>query len=261
MKTFLKKILLSLVFLPSLSAALPLEFSAEYDIKKYGVALAISVYKLAHENNAVRMTQHTETTGFAALMSDDELDENSFLSVQNNKLLLTEFSYKQTSDDEKNRDTVLKIDWLLSENNLTGKVTGTSKGVKLELEVNQPVWDTASYLIPLMMNTSADAKPQQCAMFVKGELKSYTFITHGLEKIEVNGNTLQTIKVERNNDLGKNPIFLWLAPSLSNLPVKVDKWKNGKLQLSLVLRQAQFPSDKKMVFKSRGNSTDEFEDM
>jgi len=252
-------ILQALILLPAPSYALPLEYTASYDIEKYGIVIAKSNYSLKHENNGVRMAQHTETVGLASLLSSNALDENSFLSTQNNQLLLTEFSYKQKSSDKKNRNIQLKIHWIQSDKKLLGKVSGTALGKKLEFKVDKPVWDTSSYHIPLMLNTRETSTPQQYTMMVKGQFKKYSFITHGVEEIEVNGNIVKSIKIERQNESKKNPVYLWLAPSLSNLPVKIEKWKNGKLQITSLLNHAQFPSNKSMEFKAIINENEEFD--
>lgn len=260
MKTLFSMTLLLLAFLSSTAFALPLEFTASYNLEKYGIAIARSDYTLQHENNGLRISQHTEAVGLAALLRSDQLDESSFVSRLHDQFLLTEFSYRQDSPDDKNRDIQFKINWIQSGEKLLGKVSGTAYGEELSLNVDEPVWDTSSYLIPLMLNTTENAPPQQYTMMVKGDFKSYTFITHGIEKIEVNGNSIQAIKVERESAPDKSPIFMWLAPSLNNLPVKVDKWKDGKLQLSMLLEQAQFPSDKTMKFKSTMDTIQGFND-
>ncbi|MDH5611465.1 MAG: DUF3108 domain-containing protein [Gammaproteobacteria bacterium] len=260
-RTTVSALILTLILLPSTGFSLPLEFSASYDLKKYGVTLAKSVYSLKHENNGIRITQHTEPVGLAAMLRNDELDENSFLSIQNGQLLLTEFSYRQTSDDEKNRDIQIKIDWIQSSEKLLGKVNGTAYGEELDLKIDEPVWDTSSYMIPLMTNTSENTPLQKYTMMVKGRFQTYSFITHGVDEIEVNGNIMQTIKVERDDSSNKHPIYLWLAPSLNNLPVKIEKWEDGKRQLTMSLNNAQFLSDKTMNFKKAIDNTEEFDDL
>lgn len=260
MKALISQLLLALCLLPSPGFTLPLEYSASYNIEKFGIVVARSNYSLKHENNGVRMTQHTETVGLAALLYNDTLDENSFLSVKNGQLLLTEFSYKQKSSDKKNRNTQLKINWIKSDKKLLGKVSGTAYGEKLELTVDKPVWDTSSYQIPLMLNTKEKAEPQQYTMIFKGHFKDYTFITHGTELIEVNGHTINAIKTERNGTDTNAPLYLWLDPGRKNLPVKMEKWKNNKLQLTLSLNQAQFPSDKSIEFTAAVEDTQEFDE-
>lgn len=260
MKTSFSMTLLLLAFLSSTTFAQPLEFTASYNLEKYGVAIARSDYTLQHENNGLRISQHTETVGLAALLRSDQLDESSFVSRLHDQLLLTEFSYRQDSPDDKNRDIRIEIDWSQSDGELEGNVTGAAYGEALSLSVNEPVWDTSSYLIPLMLNTTENSPPQQYTMMVKGDFKTYTFITHGIEKIEVSGNSIQAIKVERESAPDKSPVYMWLAPSLNNLPVKVDKWKDGKLQLIMLLDQAQFPSDKTINFKPAMDTIQGFND-
>ena len=257
MKTTLSQLLLAVSLLPCSVFSLPLEYSASYEIEKYGMVIAESNYTLKHENNGVRLKQHTKTVGLAALLKNGTVDESSFLSVQNGNLLLTEFSYRQEPSDNTNRNIQIKIDWLQSEKKLLGKVSGTAYGKKLELQVDKPVWDTNSYQIPLMLNTKEKNEPQQYSMMFKGQFKDYTFITHGTEDIEVSGRTIHTIKTERIGSSNKSPLYLWLAPGLNNLPVKMEKWKNGKLQLTLFLNQAHFPSDKAMTFTAPIEELDE----
>lgn len=257
MKAIIIHFLQVLVLLPTLSLALPLEYTASYDIEKFGMVVARSNYTLKHENNDVRVTQHTETVGLAALIRNDVIDENSLLSIKNEQLLLTEFNYTHRSKDKKNRNIQLKIDWVNSDEKLLGTVNGTAHGKSLKLKVDNPVWDTSSYQIPLMLNTKEKVAPQKYSMMIKGRFKDYTFITHGIETIEVNGNTIDAIKIERDSGTAKSPIYLWLAPSLNNLPVKIEKWKNGDLQVTLSLNHAQFPSNKNMVFKAIDEELDE----
>ncbi|MCK4705712.1 MAG: DUF3108 domain-containing protein [Gammaproteobacteria bacterium] len=261
MKTTLSQLLLALTLLPSPGFALPLEYSASYNIEKYGMVVAKSNYSLKYENNGVRMRQHTKTVGLAALLSKGTVDENSFLAVQNGHLLLTEFSYRQEPSDKKNRNIQLKIDWVQSDKKLLGKVSGTAHGKKLELQVDKPVWDTSSYQIPLMHNTKEKAEPQQYTLMFKGSFKDYTFITHGTDDIVVNGHTIHAIKTERNGSDNKDPLYLWLAPELNNLPVKMEKWKNGKLQVTLSLNKAHFPSDKSIEFTAAVEDNEELDDL
>ena len=252
-KNSIKAATFILTLLPVISYALPPEFTASYDLKKFGIVAAKSNYSLKHENNGIRMLQHTEAVGFAALFRNDELDETSFLSIQDDLLLLTEFSYKQKSPDNKDRDIQLKIDWSRPEGKLLGKVTGIAHGKKFNLKLTRPAWDTSTYQIPLMLNTKEGAPPQKITMMVKGRFTEYTFITHNTEEIEVNGNIIQTIKVERDPGKFKNPIYFWLAPELNNLPVKIEKWRDGKIELTMTLNQATFPAEKDKKFKPTTN--------
>lgn len=251
------KALVTLLWLvPTLSYALPPEFSASYDAQSYGIIIARATYKLKHKGKDIRFTQHSAPTGLTAFLSDDELEETSHLSLHKNNLLLDEYHYVHKGSDE-DHDIHLKIKWDASNNNeLSGEVNGVAKGKPIQLKVNEPIWDTLSFQIPVMMDDITQKNTRQYSILIKGELKTYTFVTHGSEKIDVNNNIIKTIKIERQSSNGK-PLFLWVAPSLHNLPVKIEKWKKGKPHITMLLNSAFFPADKSLLFKT----TEEFDDL
>ena len=253
--TLIKSLIVFFLFLPSLSYALPPEFSASYTAETYGVTVARATYKLAHVNNSIRFSQNSITTGLAAFFSDDSLNETSYLSVHNNRLLLDEYRYIQKG--KKDRDIHLKIKWKsLTNNKLSGVISGSAGKKPVQLEINTPVWDTLSFQIPIMMDTITKTKPQEHSILVKGELKTYTFVTHGAEEIDINNDTIKTIKIERKGSNKNKPLYLWLAPSLHNLPVKIEKWKKGKPHITMLLNNASFPSDKNLQFETEEDFDD-----
>jgi hypothetical protein len=233
----------------ALPSELPAEFSATYTLESHGIDIARATYTLEHESNGLKFTQNSKTTGFASLIKNESLQETSYLSLQHNQLLLNEYSYIQKGDD-KNRDINLKIDWIISDNKLSGRVRGTARDEPVKFKVNKPVWDTLSSQLPLMMNTNDITSEWEAALLVKGQLKDYTFVTLGKEEISVGGRKLKTYKVERKNNNNDKPIFFWVAPELLNLPVKIEKWKKGKAYITMSLETATFPSNIKLQFKA-----------
>ena len=228
---------------------LPVEFQATYSLETYGIIAAKATYSLKHKSNGLEFTQFSEPVGFAALFKKDTIQETSHLSLQNGQLLLNDYTYIQKGDD-KDRDVNLKIDWIVSEKKLQGQIRGTASGDTVKLNTNKPVWDTLSFQMALMKNTKEKTPDWDATILVKGQLRSYLFVTHGTEEITVGGNTLKTIKVERKGDNDNKPIFFWIAPKLSNLPVKIEKWKNGKASITMLLDAATFPADKNLQFKT-----------
>ncbi len=244
------------LLLPVLCHALPPEFTATYSAETYGVTAAQATYKLKHKNNGISFTQHSETVGVAAIFSDVTLDETSILSIHNDKLLLDEYRYIQTGD-KKNRNTRLKIKWDKTSNSqLSGIISGKAGNNPVEINTSTEVWDTLSFQLPLMMSVSEKTIKNELKVLVKGKLKTYHFVNHGVEKITIGNNLIKTIKIERKSGDKNKPLFLWFAPSLHNLPVKMEKWKKGKPHITMLLNSATFPSDKNFQFKTE----EDFED-
>lgn len=245
------KLLLGLFLLvPVLSYALPPEFTATYTAETYGTTVAQATYKLEHKNNGITFTQHSIPVGLAKYFTDEAIDETSILSLHKDQLLLDEYHYIQ-KDSKKNRDIHLKIQWHdTTENNISGNISGIASGKPVQLETNTPVWDTLSFQIPLMTNTSEKTTSQELAILVKGDLTRYLFITHGTEEVTIGNNVFKTMKVERKDDDKNKPLFFWIAPSLHNIPVKIEKWKKGKPHITMLLNSATLPSGKKLQFKT-----------
>lgn len=245
-----KTVLILLLLLPLQGFALPDEFTASYSLESYGLTVARATYVLEHQSKGLKFSQHSETVGFASLFKNETLDETSLLSLHDNQLLLDEYSYIQKNSD-KNRDVSFKISWVTNNRNkLTGNVNGTIGGEKFNLNIDKPVWDTLSFQIPVMTNTTEQPSNWKASMLVKGQLKNYEFITHGTETISISGNTIKTIKVERKTE-DKDPVFFWLAPAFHNIPVKIEKWKNNKAYITMQLESASFPEKKNLDFKSK----------
>jgi hypothetical protein len=244
------------ILLPAPGYALPPEFTATYTAETYGVTVAQATYKLEHKDNGIIFNQRSKPTGFAAFFSDDGLDETSHLSLHQDKLLLDEYRYIQR-DAKKNKNVHLKVRWNeISENKISGVVRGKAGSDHIRLKINTPVWDTLSFQIPIMLNIDKNIAPQEYNVLVKGKLKKYMFVTHGTEKISIGDNTIKTIKVERKDDKKGKSLFLWAAPSLHNLPVKIEKWKKGKPHITMLLNSASFPSDKNLQFKAEEDFDD-----
>jgi len=241
------------LLLPAFCYALPLEFTATYSAETYGITAAQAVYKLEHKNNGIRFTQHSETVGVAAFFSDVTLDETSILSIHNDELRLDEYRYIQTGD-KKNRNAHLKIKRHKTSNNqLTGSISGKVGNDPVEINTNTQVWDTLSFQLPLMISVSEKTIENELKVLVKGKLKTYHFVNHGMEEITIRNNHIRTIKIERKSGDKNKPLFLWFAPSLHNLPVKIEKWKKGKPHVTMLLNNASFPSDKNLRFKIEEN--------
>jgi hypothetical protein len=237
------------LFLPALSYALPPEFTATYTVETYGMTVARATYRLEHKNNGITFSQRSVPIGLAAILSDVEVNETAYLSLHKDQLLLDEYHYIQ-KDTKKNRDVHLKIKWDDSTNDkLSGTISGVAGGDTVQLEINTPVWDTLSFQVPIMMDASKNMTSYERAVLVKGKLETYEFVTHGPEEINLSDNIIKTIKIERKSTDKNKSLFLWIAPSLHNLPIKIEKWKKGKPLITMLLNNATFPSDKKLQFK------------
>lgn len=69
-----------------------------------------------------------------------------------------------------------------------------------------------------------------------GEIRDYSLQTQGEEQITTPAGTFKTIKVQRTQAGGKYSVTLWCAPALDYFPVRVDRFKRGRSQGTLLLK-------------------------
>ncbi len=226
----------------TLSAAreLPAEFTANYALEMLGTVMARAEYKLVHSKDGLYMTQSTRPAGLVALLRNDKIDVRSDMIISDGQILLVKYDYKHSGDD-KERNVSLQIDWRSDEDRgLVGKVVGSHEGKQVKIDIDEPVWDPLSIQVPIMLDTERNLPPHEHGLFMKGEFKHYLFENHGREKIVSNGEEFDTIKVAGRETKRDRAMYVWLAPTLNNLPVKIEQWKEGKLKSTVRLESVSF---------------------
>ena len=243
--------LIKLVFLltfavtPVVSHAneLPREFSANYALEMHGTVLAKATYTLEHTDNGVSMTQSTRPAGLVALLRDDKIDVRSDMVINNGQLLLVNYDYTHTGN-EKDRNVSFKINWQADHNlELVGKATGVYEGQKVDIIIDQPVWDPLSIQVPIMIDADKNMPSHQYGLFMKGNFKHYLFENHGNEIIQFNGKKFKAVKVAGRETERDRAMHVWMVPELNNIPVKIEQWKNGELISTVLLESVTFDED------------------
>jgi len=237
-------LLLVLVLAPSsaMTKELPHEFSANYALQMHGTTLARAVYTLEHTENGLSMTQSTRPIGLVALLRDEKIDVRSDLVVENGKLLLVSYDYRHTGDN-RDRDVRFKINWQNHEQDIVGIATGVYEGRNIRLETDQPVWDPLSIQVPIMINAAEQSPTHQYGLFMKGELKHYQFENHGIEPVQFNGGQLDALKIAGRESKRNRAMYVWIAPELHNIPIKIEQWKNGELKSTVLLESVTFDTN------------------
>jgi len=245
---------------PVISSAseLPHEFSANYKLVMYGTVLARAKYTLEHTENGLLMTQSTRPAGLVALLRDDKIDVRSKMTVKDGQILLDSYDYNHTGDN-KDRNVSININWLTDVGQkLTGKAVGMFEGKPVNIDIDRPVWDPLSIQIPIMLDAAKSMAPHEHGLFLKGEFKHYLFENHGADKIVFNSKEYHAVKIAGRETKRDRAMYTWIVPELHYLPVKIEQWKDGKINSTVMLESATFNSNGKSYTI---NSTDDIDDL
>lgn len=247
--------------MPAVSAAreLPREFTANYALEIFGTVLARATYTLQHTENGLTMTQSTRPVGLVALLRKDRIDVRSDMVVNDGRLLLVNYDYTHTGDDE-DRNVRLEIKWQANHNQeLSGRATGVYEGRKVDLQIDKPVWDPLSIQVPIMLDAEKNLPPHDHGLFMKGEFKDYRFENLGQETVRFDGTKFDAVKIVGRETERDRAMYVWMLPELNNMPVKIEQWKDGKLKSTVTLESVSLEQDGKIRTLSRSDSADDYE--
>ena len=224
--------------------AFPPDYTATYDVDKFGTTIGRSTIALNQNKNEMHYSQNVELVGFISWFKDDRVTENSWLTANgNNSFLLNKYQYIH-SNSNKNRDSLFEATWIYNEiDQLTGTITGNARGEMISLQTNEKVWDTLSFQLQLMNDASAKKQSYHYNVISRGKIKHYTFTDAGEETIEINDKEYKTVVLERRN--GRKSSKIWLATELHYIPVLIEKYEDDDLDSTMILDTIVFNENQK----------------
>lgn len=234
-------------------------FHAQYAALFMGMKVAEGHYDLSHTDDGYKFTQKTRLYGLAGLLRNDTADAVSYVEEKDNRLLLQRYEYRQRSSDD-NLDETYSISWDKTTVPVTGSITGSYNGRKINLISKGPVWEPLSFQLPLMIEASADKKEYPYRAILRWEIDTYHFVLTATPKVHFAGRDYQALEVVRTDPRkGRNrQLHIWLIPELHNIPYLIENYRDGKLHSRIRLEQLQINNGNKLTDESSNNSEDEF---
>ena len=170
----------------------------------------------------------THPAGLASLFTDvDKITDRAILKLIDNNYRTIEFTHKFTGG-KKNRNEHYKIDWDKN------KVTITYKDISSVLDIPANTFDNFSNQLLLMRTPDYKNIEKTYPVISKGRLKNYVYKRESKENIETKLGKLNSYKYVREKDNDKKTTYIgWYAESLHYIPIRLDKFENGKLDLSI----------------------------
>lgn len=226
----LAKLICLLVLLscqPAIAANITTPFSAEYHVIRNGSKIGERTHTLHRQENGYLFEAQMYTTGLAALLKPGEIIERSHWLLRNNHVQPQRYEYLDSSDNS--RTTKLRFDW--QQQRVTNHV-----GEKLwAMNVLKGTQDKFGYMLALMHDLQQGNTMPEYQIADGGRLKTYQFVSKGKVELDTALGKLETIKLERIRSGKKNrKVFIWCAPSLGYLPVKIERYKKDTVYTMLI---------------------------
>lgn len=201
--------------LVSASTELPERFEASFVLDAAGTTFARARWSLAPRGDGSFVaTSRTEAKGVFALIRDDTRIERSEWTYAGDWLQPLSYRYERTG--RKARRIDITFDW--KENIARHE----SQGTTWRLQVPAGAMDKLNYILALMRDLGRGARRVDYTIADGSRrLKRYVFATVGVERIETDLGTLDTVVVRRERENSTRETTFWCAPALGFFPVKI----------------------------------------
>lgn len=207
---------------------LPPEFEASYDIHKGSLHVGEMEVSLKKVGDELIYESKTKAIGMAAFfLSDQIINDRAVLKLINNRYRTIEFNHEM-QDKKKNRNEHYIFDW---DNN---KASVKYKDESKILDISEYTFDNYSAQLLLMREPEIETSTNTYSVISKGRLKEYKYQLETTELINTKVGNFDANKYVRKKDNDKKTTYLgWYAEKLNYIPVKLDKFENGKLDISI----------------------------
>ncbi len=221
---------------PLFAASLPNAFQARYELEKFGTVIAEMQLSLTQQSNHIIYQSNVDAKGILAMISNDTINERSLLEINNKRVQLINYDYNREKRPKDTQHYQLK-----NANDGNIMISGLYAKQNILLYHSAPVWDKQSVQLALMSDVSADTDLNTTYTYNiidNGKIKYYQFEYIANETLRIGKKRYQTLKIKRQHDKNNKRVsYFWLATELSNLPVKIEQYKQGKLNLSMQLKK------------------------
>lgn len=204
----------------NVGVGVPGDFQAVYQLRVNGLVIGEAQVGLAAQAKGRYLySSRTHSTGLLRIFRNDKVAESSLFTLHDQHIRPLEYRFDHTGS-KKERHAYLKFDWN------AGEVANTVEGHTWEMKIPERTLDKLVVQLAVMMDLDAGKKELVYAIADGGKLKEYKFANVGQEKLRVPAGEFATLKLERLRKDNDRTTYLWCAPSLGNLPVRIKQIEN-----------------------------------
>ena len=202
-------------------------FSAQFQADWKGITVGTSniALKADDEPGHYVYTWTITARGIFRLAYSDDLVQTSWLSVNAEHARPERYFGKQGATS-----VALNFDWP------NKRASGESEGKPVDLKLKDGTQDVMSIQVEVMLDLKSGNMPEIFHIIDKDQLKDFNYRREGTARIKTAIGELDTVIVT-SQQAGNNRILkMWFAPSLGYVPVQAERTRNGKLEMSMKIR-------------------------
>jgi len=222
MLSIMRRILvLTLVFRVTLAGAAPLpDFQASYELSRGSLKIGTSTIELVTgDNDSYTYRSHSAPVRWVGWLLKDKLYETSKGRFDASGIRPESYHYQRTGGSRE-REARLAFDWQ------AGSVENEVEDSRWKMDIPPGTLDKLVSQLGMMQALARGETDINFNIADGGKLKTYRFRVIGTETVQTPAGSFEAVKITRVRDNNKRETYIWCAPGLHYLPVRI--WQREK---------------------------------
>jgi hypothetical protein len=205
-------------------------FAAHYDAYWKSITVGSSDLQLLRgaEAGSYVYTWIISAHGIFRIVYSNPVTQKSWLKLQGEHIRPVRYH-----GDDGSSAVDLDFDWD------AGHARGKSEGKPVDLALSEGTQDVMSIQLEIMLDLKRGSLPAHFQIIDNDEVKDFNYRNEGTARIHTAIGDLDTIVVASQRTGNSRILRMWFAPSLGFVPVKAERWRDGKLEFAMRIKSLQ----------------------
>jgi hypothetical protein len=210
-------------------------FTAHYEVSVLGGLATVGEYRVSLVRtgpDTFRYETLSRPVGIFAWFKREKLIERSDWTLDGQVIRPLDTLYRKRRGDRQ-RIIRTRFDWSAM------RAVQDDDGHTTILKIHNGVLDRILFQVAMMRDMLRDRRPLDYRFVDKGRLKTFRFKIEDTEKVDTPLGTFEAVKLERVPLPGEKPDYVWAAPRLCYLPVRIAYQRSDGPAFNMILDALQ----------------------
>jgi hypothetical protein len=166
------------------------------------------------------------------MVAPNPIVERSEFRVVNGALQPLSFRYEDGSRNGEDNYSI-EFDWA------NGKAVVTRDGNRRELDVAPGTLDRGTMQVALMRDVAANGVPGRYRLVDDEAVQAYDNRDNGAQSVKTGVGELAARSFAQQREGSSRTNWLWLAPTLAHLPVRIEQRRDGEVKMAFILESVK----------------------